>query len=191
MIKPYVITQTQVKAYLSISDTTYDTQIDLYIPDVTDDLTRNNGICNQSFLYTGTADTAGTVTLSNVSLSSAQWACLYEGSCVYINGEDGVISSFDWTAETITLETALTETETDQELLIRNFPKGSKAIVSQMILSKIDGGTVAGVVKDITSESIGPVSVSYADTANGVYDNFGYPSNLTKALRTIRVPRYY
>lgn len=189
MIKPYVITQAQVKAYLSITDATYDTQIDLYLPDVSDDLTRDNGICNQDFLYTGTADTDGTVTLSNVSLTTSQWNCLYEGSCIYINGEDGVISSFDKDAETITLLTALTKTATEQELLTRNFPNGSKAIVSQMILSKINGGTVAGVVRDITSESIGPVSVSYADTAGSM--PFGYPKELTSALGTITRPRFF
>jgi len=189
MIKPYVITLSQVKAYLGISATTYDTQINLYIPDVTDDLTRPQGICNQSFLLEGTADTDGTVTLSNVSID---YSDLYEGSCIYINGEDGVIVSYDEDASTVTLTDALTKTATGQALIIRNFPVGAKQTVAKMVMSKI-GQTTTNTdgIKDVKSKSIGPVSVTFSGgTQNDTMDRFGYPESLTKALKTIRRMRF-
>jgi hypothetical protein len=194
MIKPYVITKELVKTYLGITDTTYDDQIDLYIPTITDDITRRNGICNQSFLFSGSADTDATVTLSNVSLPSCQWDLLYEGSCIYINGEDGVIESFDESAKTITLSDALTKTDTAQVLLIRNFPVGAKSVASQMVLYKINEGSVDGATfgETVKSRSIGPVSVSLGDSSSSSSSatSFGYPVSLTNQLSSIKRPRY-
>lgn len=193
MIKPYVITQSQVKSFLNISDTSFDTQIDLYIPIVSDDITRENGICNQDFLFAGTADTAGTDTLSNVSLTFDQWDDLYTGSVIQINGEDGVILSFDESAAEIVLESALTKTDLAQDLFIRNFPYGSKPIISQMILYKIREGSVSGATfgDEIASRNIGPVSVSFAGKGSNTVNGYGYPSALFKSLATIRKPRFF
>ena len=185
MIQPYVITADQVKTFLSLSDTTYDTQIETFIPSVSDDLTRRHGICNQDFLLTGTADTAGSTTLSSVSLSAKNWDALYIGSVIYVNGESGVIESFDSDAYTITLEESLTNTATGQKLYIRNIPYGAKDTIAKMIMYKI-GDDIGNV--DISSESIGGVSITYEI---GDIDNFGYPTQLTKALRTIRKPRFF
>ena len=106
MIKPYVITQAQVKTYLGITDTTYDTQIDLYLPVVTDDLTRKNGICNQSFLYDTTCTADTTDTLTDVALSSYEWDRLYEGASILVDGNENSILSFNEDAQEITLVSA-------------------------------------------------------------------------------------
>lgn len=196
MIKPYVITQAMVKTYMGITDATYDTQIALYIPDVTDDLTRENGICNQSFLFKGTADTDATDMLANVSLTSDEWDELYIGSLIRINGEDGEISDFDEDAETITLTAVLSKTDTEQTLYIRNFPQGAKSVVAQMVFYKVQNSTVStNYGREIASKSIGPVSVSFGgkssgDIPAGHVDKFGYPISLTSSLKTIRRKRF-
>ncbi len=187
MIKPYVITLTQVKDYTGIADTSYDTQINTFIPDVTDDLTRKNGICNQSFLATGIATASESVTLSDVVIA---WDNLYIGSCIYINGEDGVISAYDEDAQTITLESALTSSG-DYDLTVRNFPSGAKQTVAKMVMYRVGvTNTNTDLAVQTASETIGPVSVSYS-VDEGTLDKFGYPSSLTKALRTIRKPRFF
>ena len=189
-IKPYVISLTQAKTFLGVSDASYDTQINTYIPIVSDDLTRTNGICNQDFLIEGVADTDGTVTLSNVSLTEAEWEYLYVGSIVRINGEDGEIEDYDVEGETITLTSALTKTATEETLEVRNFPYGSKTIVSQMILYKINQGSISGATfgQEVKSKSIGTVRVQYAQS--DTIDGYGYPTTLTKNLRTITKPRF-
>ena len=190
-IKPYVISLDQVKTFLGITDTTYDPSINTYIPVVSDDLTRKDGICNYDFLIEGSADTNASVTLSNVTLTASEWDELYVGSVILINGEDGVISDYDETAETITLESALTQTATEQDLKIRNFPYGSKAIVSQMVLYKIQEGSISGASfgEEIASKSIGTVRIQFAGKS-GATDGLGYPYALTNQLKTITVPRF-
>jgi hypothetical protein len=191
-IKPYAISLDQVKSYLQISDTTYDTQIELYLPIVSDDLTRKNGICNQSFLIESTATADETDTLTNVSLSTSEWDSLYTGSNITIDGIDGIISSFDDDAETITLEAATTATGDDLELLIRNFPTGAKPVVSQMILFKFNNGSISGATygNEVASISSATTSVSYAGK-NGTVNGYGYPDALTKQLAPIRKPRFF
>ena len=190
-IKPYVISLDQVKTFLGIADTSYDTSIATYIPVVSDDLTRQDGICNQNFEISGTADTNGSVTLSNVSLTASEWASLYVGSVILINEEDGVIASYDESAETITLEVALTKTATEEDLVIRNFPYGAKSTVSQMVLWKINQGSVSGATfgEELSSKSIGTVRLQFAGKSGGV-DGYGYPYSLTSQLKTITVPRF-
>jgi hypothetical protein len=192
MIKPYVITLAQVKNYLQISDTAYDTQIELYLPIVSDDLTRKNGICNQSFLIESTATANETDTLTNVSLSTSEWDSLYTGSNITINGVDGIIESYDEDSETITLEETTTATGDDLELLIRNFPKGAKPVVSQMVLFKFNNGSISGATygREVASRSFGVVSISF-EKSSEVLDNYGYPSSLTKSLKSIRKPRFF
>lgn len=188
MIKPYIITKEQVKAYLGITDTTYDDQIDLYIPDVSDDITRKSGICNQSFLIYATATTDGTAVLSDVYIDFDK---LYIGSQIYINGEDGEIESYDEDNNTITLTAALSNTAENQYLYIRNFPRGARQTIAKMVMFKIEStDTSTEGSKELTSESIGGVSFSYADISGSGYDKFGYPESLTKALRTIRRIRF-
>jgi hypothetical protein len=198
MIKPYVMTREQVKQFLQIpvATITYDDQIDLFLPLVSDDLTRTNGICNQTFIFEGTADTDGTVVLSNVVLSSALWDCIYIGSVVLINDEDGVIASYDKEAKTITLESALTKTATEETLLIRNFPSGSKVAVSQMVWYKLDDSTInTDFGREAKSKGIGPVSVSFSDGSKNqgasIDSRFGYPSSLMAGLSTIRRKRFF
>jgi hypothetical protein len=187
MIKPYVISLDQVKLFLGYTDTTKNLQIETFIPIVSDDLTREMGICNCDFLVTGSADTDGTDQLSNVSISS--WDDLYVGSSILINSEDAVISSYDESAKTITLETILSKTAPDQDLYIRNFPYGSKAVVAQMVLYKMNEVSAPTYGKDVASKSIGSVSVSYASNG-GFVNGYGYPSSLTKQLSTIMRPRF-
>lgn len=192
MIKPYVISLDQVKTFLGITDTTYDPSINTYIPIVSDDLIRTNGICNQDFLFTGSADTDATTKLSNVSLTSSEWAGLYVGSVILINDEDGVIASYDQDAEEIILETALTKTATAEDLEIRNFPYGAKPVVSQMVLWKINQGSLTGATfgEEISSKSIGTVRIQYAGKDNNT-NGLGYPVSLIKELATIRRPRFH
>lgn len=192
MIKPYVISLDQVKTFLGITDTTYDPSINTYIPIVSDDLIRPNGICNQDFLFTGSADTDATTKLSNVSLTSSEWAGLYVGSVILINDEDGVIASYDQDAEEIILETALTKTATAEDLEIRNFPYGAKPVVSQMVLWKINQGSITGATfgEEISSKSIGTVRIQYAGKDNNT-NGLGYPVSLIEELATIRRPRFH
>ena len=194
IIKPYIMTKTQVKTLLQIRDTTYDVKIDTFLPLVSDDLTRRNGICNQSFLLEGTGDTTGGHTISNVVLSSSIWECLYLGAVVLINDEDGMIASYDQSAGTIILEDALTGTISDAVLLIRNFPSGAKVAASQMVLYKFKDSTVTTEMgKEAKSTSIGPVSVSFTDGSKGseIDARFGYPSALIKGLSSVRRKRFF
>ena len=194
MIKPYILTLAQVKAYLALTDvnTTYDDKINLYLPIITDDLTRLNGICNQSFLIESTADSDTTTTLSNLSLSSHQWDCLYIGSVIKIDGEDNSISDYSELNKTVTLESVTTKNSTELELIIRNFPTGSKPIISQMILYKFSDGTMSTEYgKEVKSKSIGPLSVTFGTGSEVAIDSrFGYPSSLIRSLASIRKPRF-
>ncbi len=190
MIKPYVITLEQTKAYLGIDDTTYDTQISLYLPTVSDDLCRANGICNQDFLISGEADLDGTDTLSNVLLSDYEWESLYIGAVILIYGEDGVISSIDQDAGTIKLESALTGTSTEELISIRNFPTGSKPVVAQMIAYKISKTSIdAAGSGEVKSRSVGPLSVTF-DNGSGTVGLYGYPQSITNGLKNIERPRF-
>lgn len=188
------MTVAEVKTYLGITDTSYDAGIAIYLPAVTDDLTRKNGICNQSFMFEQRCDTDSTAVLSNVTLTAKEWDCLYIGATVLINAEDHTILTYDETARTITLDSAVSITADNQKLYIRNFPIGAKPVVAQMILYKINEGSISGATfgKEVASKSIGILSVSFkGDSSNVTKDRFGYPSELTAGLRTIKRPRFH
>lgn len=190
MIKPYVITPTQVKQYLNITDATYDLQIDIWIPVVSDFLVNaNNGYLNSEYLETGTADTTDTdATLTSVL--SIEYDNLQSGNVVKIAGvaDNVTITDYDEDNTTIELSSAATATAEGSTLYIRVLPAGAKAVVAKMIWYMIDTNNITKET-GIKTERIEDYSVTYTDRISqlGAGD---YPQAYLDGLSNYRRPKF-
>lgn len=178
--KPYVTTREQVKAYLGITDASHDTQIDVYLPVVSDDI---EVITNNNFIYNKT----GGLTNGSADISSINTTALSPGN---------VVSSSDFSQATIvsigddtaTIDTEAGVTVQDTGVQFNVFPVAKKPIVAQMVLFNIRKYSIHmdmnGILK---SESAG----SYSWTRDTIGTIAGYPMEIIKALAEITRPRFH
>jgi hypothetical protein len=181
---PWVMTRQQVKDYLGITDATYDTQIDLYLPVVSDDIQL---ITNNNFIISKIGDLDSTDTISDISTSNIDY-----GNVVTTDSLDNVaITSIDSDAETITVETAATVTSDDTEVLINIFPKAKKTIAARMVWYQIKKNSIdsSGILQgEVESERWATYNYTLAKTDSGTIG--GYPAYIVRGLAEITIPRF-
>ena len=192
-MNPLIMTREDVKTYLQITDTTYDNQIDVFLPQVSDFLVGRNGYLNNTYLLEGSADTTNlSPDLTNVTLDFDDLETEYTVDIANVpTGVTGAkISSLDSDNSTITLDNNATASATSQDLKVRNFPLGYKDIVANMVWYKIGNQTITkAATGGVKSERIEDYSITFPDSWSEKGQG-GYPKDLLMGLETIRTPRF-
>ena len=180
---PYVMSVAQVKTYLQISGTDYDTQIATYLPVVSKDIEL---ITNNSFIVEMSGDIEdASQTVSNIGTEK-----LDIGNIVCtIDFVQNAITAIDDDAKELTLTTAATSTETETDVLVNIFPTAKKPIAAAMVLHNIRKYSASMAFDGpLKSESVGSYSWTAANEGKGAA---GYPQWMVDALKEITIPRFY
>lgn len=183
-----IITREQVKTYLQISDATKDAIIDAFLVPVEQNvqhITHNSWDLETTATTTNTSDT-----LTEVSSSILDYVQV--NNLVKIESQDierAVIIAIDKTAQTIQLDTVLTTTEENADIIINTFPEAYKFTVARMINHNINVNNSEVAPGEVEGETIG--SYSYRLGSGGTeLDGYGYPKVLSNGLKKITRPRY-
>jgi len=188
---PYVTTLSQAKAYLGLSDTSMDAQIEVFLPVITDFLVGEYGNLNNDYLVRLTCKaTSGSTTIEVVNPSAI---CVGDVLHSTVFADESEILSVDYVAGTAVISTAATA-DADTMMSFRVVPAGAKPTIAQMLLYKIKGNSVSGAsgdMVDVKSKKYGPVSVTFAGAGEGgSISSHGYPTKLIMALRQYRRGRF-
>jgi len=164
-----MITRERVKELLGITDTTHDTQIDLMIPIVENDVRR---IMNYDYLdvYDVTVTTGETTFTSSVSIPIGK---VIEGSDNYVKSV-----SYDSGYYTATVNEAFSS-DADEVVLSVNIAQ--LPAIARMVYYRISKMNTTMNDEVITSKSMGPVSVSFGTSINKTW---GYPQKIIDDLGT-------
>jgi hypothetical protein len=184
--KPYVIDRETVKLLLQITDTTYDSLIDLYLPIVSEDVEL---ICNQSFVceYTGSLTNASNdITNININMVSKGWLVSTEQYA------QSLITDSDISNKTITVDEVAVATLDDATILVNQFPIAKRIAISQMIAYQIgkNKGISSASNGSVKSKSLPPLSVTYNSDDNAILNGYGYPQYIVNSLKAITKPRF-
>jgi hypothetical protein len=182
-----VVTKDEVKTYLQISSTDYDSLIDTYIPIVQEDLceiTNNDFLLRDvwnvgtDFVFAHSSSSADTITDGSSDFTGNSRPDFKSNFDIVVHGSgynDGKYQLDNVTASVLTLTTTeeLVAEDDDEAVTISQvkWPKPVKPVAAQMIWHRIKGITQGGV----QSESLGDYSVTY--------DKTGYPQNIIESLR--------
>jgi hypothetical protein len=164
-----LISRTEVKEFLGINDTTYDNQIDLFIPIVSGKI---SSICNQVFVSSaiGTATTGSDVLVIDGQDGDA-------GIFIYGTGIDGQAEILTWADGVITIDQDSSDNVTDGTYYLNTFPGWLKINVAKLVFFEINRATTSvqggGIV---ASRSLGSFSVSYR--ASDLDRKTGYPADI-------------
>ncbi len=176
-----LITLVEFKTYMQITDTTYDALYSTYIEAVSADVEE---MANQYFDLTYAVNTA--LNSQYLSGSIPQYD-VFEGMTVTGAGipERAVVQSA--TLYQIVINKFATAGATGITATYNAVPEQIKPVIANMVMYKIINNiyTAGGDIKDLKSEGIGSVSLSYGDGA-AIDSTWGYPRNLVKSIRKIR-----
>lgn len=193
-----IIDRATVKTYLGITVTTYDTLIDLYIPDVDAMIKEYTNERYYSVFAAAMVEDSPVITVSRIGMVAFSGDGLqrsrlkvsdYFKSGDYLSG-DGiasgayVLSVNDETAE-VTLSADCTETATHFDL-VKGFNRRYNKAVASLVWYLV-GKTSVNVNADIgiKSKSLGPISITYDGAMNSAY---GVPQALLDPFtRYIRI----
>jgi hypothetical protein len=187
-----IITRDEVKTYLQITSTTYDSLIDVMIEptlydmfDYTNNYFHNNNVRLRSHNFTfstGSSTTGGTISVDGTNFSTWSFQSGDEIHVVNSARNDGIYTATSVSSATITISTTQTlkveDSETFCTIVKMDVPKSVKPIVSAMIKSKID--SPGGNVK---SERLGDYSITYGGSGE-------YPDGLLASLNKYRVVKF-
>lgn len=182
-----ILSRTEVKTYLQITSTDYDTLIDAYIPLVLEDFfeyTNNYFHNNKVRLYSGlfTVSSSGTITVTGTNFSTYSFASGDEIHIFDSVRNDGFYTAATVSSATITLSTADTvkgETqETDFTIVKMEVPDSIKPVLASMIKYRIDSP-----MGNAQSESLGDYSVTYGPMPSGYPQGIQSNMNKYKCLR--------
>lgn len=178
---PYIMTAAQVKTYLQISGTDYDTAIATYLPVVSSDIEK---ITNNKFIVRRT----GTLTAASDEITDITTALLEPGMVVNtVDYEQAEILAVSET--TLQIDTNATASIADSDIYINAFPLAKKPIAAAMVLHCIKKYTALmpehGPLK---SERVGSYSWAAANEGKGAA---GYPQWMVDGLKEITRPRFY
>jgi hypothetical protein len=171
-----LVTKDEVKIYLQISSTDYDSLIDSYIPMVQADIceiTNNDFLLRDvwntgsDFVFAHSTSGADTITDGSSDFTGDNRPDFKADFDIIVHGSaynDGKFAIDSVTANTITLTTTgeLVDEDEDEVVLISQvkWPKQLKPVAAQMIWNKIDQAKRGPV----QSESLGDYSVTYSNT---------------------------
>jgi hypothetical protein len=182
-----VVTKDEVKTYLQISSTDYDSLIDTYIPIVQEDLceiTNNDFLLRDiwnvgsDFVFAHSTSSADTITDGSSGFTPDSRPDFTANFDIVVHGSgynDGKYQLDNVTASVLTLTTTeeLVAEDDDEAVTISqvHWPKAVKPVAAQMVWHRIDQ-IKQGSEK---SESLGDYSASY--------DGRGYPRHVYDSLR--------
>ena len=182
-----ILSTTEVKTYLNISSTTYDTLIAAFLEpclydafDYCNNYFENNAVRLYSGLFT--FSTTGTIVVDGTNFSTYSFASGDEIRVKDSKRNDGIYTAATVSSATITISTEysygttlLSETEEASLTIVKmDVPVSLKPVVSQMIKYRIDHP-----LGNPKSESLGDYSVEYGGS--------DYPESITKALNKYRL----
>ncbi len=195
MSEPYVMNKKQVKKYLGLIDASLDSKIALYLPVVSDALTGDQGLLNNSYLLSAEGViTDGSDIISGLSETAV--GALSIGDIVKAPGlQTGInsyeIISIDEDARSVQISGDATLDFTGS-IMFRALPIGAKPTAAGMVAYQITTNSISGAGKaaagGVKSERYGPISVTFGD--GGELGPGGYPKSLERSLYNYRRPRY-
>jgi len=181
-----LITRAKVKTFLGIGDTSYDAQIDVYIPIVSTDIRR---ILNNEFdLYVTASYTTASTDIILPDYRKYQdihgyyypQARYWVGQVLQGNGipDDTYIQSYNPLTDIFTLSA----TTTDSDLYVYPTIRISQwPTISKMIFYKISKATTASATeRTVSSKTYGPVSLTYSQSE--INKEWDYPQVLLDDL---------
>jgi hypothetical protein len=195
-----LVSTTDVKQFLQITTTTYDTLIDAYIPIVVEDI---SDYCNQFFtqswrIFSGPdfdfSSTALTITDSNDTTTDfAEELQTTDTIRVFnsqFNNEYFTVSAISANVLTVNESYINDESTSNNQITISRveFPKPLQVIASEMIGHKIQNTDIT-FNKGVSNKRIGDFSISYSGNS-GNYVNVGsnsYPQSIVSGLNKYRV----
>jgi len=182
-----LVTRDEVKAYLQLNSTDYDSLIDSYIPMVQEDIceiTYNDFILRDvwntgsDFVFAHSTSSADTITDGSSDFTSDSRPDFKSDFDIIVHGSaynDGKFAIDSVSSNILTLTTTgeLVAEDEDEVILISQvkWPKQLKPVAAQMIWNRIDQAKRGPV----QSESLGDYSVTYSDS--------DYPRNVIQSLR--------
>ena len=185
-----LISTTEVKSYLNISSTTYDTLIGLYLEpclydvfDYTNNYFENNAVRLISGQYT--FSTTGTIVVDGTNFSTYSFQSGDDIRVKASKRNDGIYIAGTVSSATITISTEYAygttlKEETEEaiiEIVKMDFPASLKMTVSQMIKFRIDH--ITGTPQ---SENLGDYGVTYG--------GIDYPKSITDSLNKYRLVKF-
>lgn len=184
-----ILSRTEVKTYLQITSTDYDTLIDAYIPlvlqdffDYTDNYFHNNKVRLNSGMFT-VSSSANSIVVSGTNFSTYSFLTGDEIHVYDSMRNDGVYTAATVSSATITLSTAdvvQNETrETEFTVVKIDVPNSVKPVLASMIKYRMDSP-----MGNAQSESLGDYSVTYGNMASG------YPSGLQAHINKYRCVKF-
>ncbi len=176
-----LITLTEFKTYLQITDSTYDAGYAAFIEAVSDD------VMNMANQYFNLEYAVNTSTSSQYLPSTVPLYDIFEGVTVTGTGIPDRAIVQDTSLYQITLNKYCTAAGTGITATFNAVPEQIKPVIANMVMYKILNQTVSngGNIKDIKSKGIGPVSVSFGEGA-AIDNTYGYPRNLVKSIKRIK-----
>jgi hypothetical protein len=167
------ITLAKVKSYLGITDTTYDTAINTYIPIAESDLVR---ICNNNFNKIIAIDFAsGSNTGTLQEFYPIEVYTVIQGTGIL---PDSYIIEYNEPDGEIMLNTNVT---VDVEEMIYTIPLGVEPLLAQMVWFKVTRNNQAAATESkLKSKKVGPLSVTYSDAE--INSKWDYPSKIIDSL---------
>lgn len=176
-----MLSLSEFKSYLQISDSTYDTLFAIYEPIIQELIEKITG---KRF---GVSYTVSTSENSNILTTTEEVYDddVYAGASLSCDNLPDDTLLYDWNAHSITVDKKATTTGS-ATLTVSIVPEALKLIASKMILFDIKGSTVTQANKGgIASKSMGLVSVSY-DKNNSIDPKYGYPRSLIGAVKRFK-----
>jgi hypothetical protein len=185
-----LISTTEVKNYLNISSTTYDTLIGLYLEpclydvfDYTNNYFENNAVRLISGQYT--FSTTGTIVVDGTNFSTYSFQSGDDIRVKASKRNDGIYIAGTVSSATVTISTEYVygttlKEETEEatiEIVKMDFPASLKMTVSQMIKFRIDH--ITGTPQ---SENLGDYGVTYG--------GIDYPKSITDSLNKYRLVKF-
>ena len=185
-----IISTTEVKTYLNITSTTYDTLISAYIEpcmydvfDYTNNYFENNAVRLTTSQFT--FSTTGTIVVDGTNFSTFSFQDDDDIRVIDSKRNDGIYIAESVSSATLTISTeysygtTLKEEEEEAQVTIVkvDMPVSLKPIIAQMIKFKIDHPL--GTPK---AESLGDYSITYG--------GFDYPHSIASALNKYRLVKF-
>lgn len=168
-----MLSLSEFKSLLQISDATYDTLFSVYEPVVAGVIEEITGV---RFALSYTAKTTENSNIVSVT-EELYDDDIFAGATVSGNNLPDDTLVWDWTVHTLTVDKKATATGSDT-ITVSAVPTGLQLAVAKMVMFDIKNSTVSTANSgSIASKSMGVLSVSY-DKNNAIDSRYGYPKTL-------------
>ncbi|MCF8012487.1 MAG: hypothetical protein K9L56_14540 [Clostridiales bacterium] len=173
-----MLSLSEFKSLLQISDVTYDTLFTVYEPGVTGVVEDITGV---HYTQTYTAETTEDKNIITID-EEVYDDDVYVGATASADNLPSDTLVWDWTAHTITVDKKASASGSCT-LTISSVPAGLKLAIAKMVLFDIKNSTESTANSgSIASKSMSVLSVSY-DKNNSIDSRYGYPKTLISMVK--------